>query len=372
MELFDPLSGPARVAGRPHAHTLGRRQSRRRRKRHPQRPRRAYLRDRGRPDSSLGLAHRPRNPPGGQLAAARQDHHARRTLRRGRPRSRPQRRRAILKRRRGPRLHELHDESAVADSARDAAEPTVRLQGVSKRFGAKQAVYDLSLELYPGEVFAFLGPNGAGKTTTLKMTTGLLRSDTGSVTVCGCDMQTDGRAAKSCIAYVPDQPFLYDKLTGREFIRFACDMYGVSADEAAPRLAELTERLDMEPFLDQLSESYSHGMKQKVALAAALIHQPRLLVVDEPIVGLDPRTIRVIKDIFRERTAHGGTVFMSTHTLDVAEAIAHRIGIIHRGRLIALGTLDELRRNENEGRRLEDIFLLLTGSEPGAAEAVDG
>ena len=270
-------------------------------------------------------------------------------------------------------MHELHDDSVDSPVAAEAPAPTVRLQGVSKRFGSKQAVYELSLELHPGEVFAFLGPNGAGKTTTLKMTTGLLRSDTGAVSVCGCDMQSDGRAAKQQIAYVPDQPFLYDKLTGREFIRFACDMYGVTPEAARPRLEELTERLEMGGFLDQLTESYSHGMKQKVALAAALIHDPRLLVVDEPIVGLDPRTIRVIKDIFRERTARGGTVFMSTHTLDVAETIAHRIGIIHRGRLIALGTLAELHRDKTVGQRLEDIFLRLTGQEaPDAHEAADG
>lgn len=243
-----------------------------------------------------------------------------------------------------------------------AREVTLRLSGVSKRYGQKQAVFDLSLELHAGEVFAFLGPNGAGKTTTLKMSTGLLRADTGSIVACGFTMSTDGRFAKQKIAYVPDQPFLYDKLTGREFIAFARDVYGVPRKVADERLDELTERLDMPGFLDQLTESYSHGMKQKVAIAAALIHAPQLLVVDEPIVGLDPRTIRVVKDIFREVAEAGGTVFMSTHTLDVAEAVADRIGIINHGRLVAMGTLDELRGRAAPGSRLEDIFLSVTNA----------
>jgi len=274
----------------------------------------------------------------------------------------------------------------VGQPVASAATPTVVLEHVSKRFGQKQAVADLSLRLQPGEVFAFLGPNGAGKTTTLKITTGLLRSDTGEVRVCGYSMRGDGRRAKQYIAYVPDQPFLYDKLTGREFIYFARDMYAVPRGPADRRLEQLSERLDMGGFLDQLTESYSHGMKQKVALAAAMIHEPRLLIVDEPIIGLDPRTIRVVKEMFREIAGRGGTVFLCTHTLDIVETLADRIGIIHQGRLIALGTLQELRahaqrtsRGPAAGRpeaanlcvgagvgggpsdgRLEDIFLQLT------------
>ncbi|MCH8805290.1 MAG: ABC transporter ATP-binding protein [Planctomycetes bacterium] len=236
----------------------------------------------------------------------------------------------------------------------------VRLDNISKSFGSKRAVKNLSLSLRAGEVFAFLGPNGAGKTTTLKMTTGLLRSDTGSVEVCGHSMRENGRLAKQQIAYIPDQPFLYDKLTGREFVNFTREMYGVSKADGDRRLNELSERLDMDEFLDKLAENYSHGMKQKLALAAALIHAPRVLVVDEPIVGLDPRTIRVIKAIFREMADAGGTIFMSTHTLDVAEQVADRLGIIHEGRLIALGTLDELRASAASADRLEDIFLRLT------------
>ncbi len=250
-----------------------------------------------------------------------------------------------------------------------AAAPCVELAGVSKRFGDKRAVVDLTLQLAPGEVFAFLGPNGAGKTTTLKMTTGLLRPDEGEVRVCGQNMLHNGRLAKQYIAYVPDQPFLYDKLTGREFIDFTGDVYGIPRSAVAARLAHLNERLDMEGFLDQIAESYSHGMKQKIALAAALIHTPRLLVVDEPIVGLDPRTIRAIKVLFREIAQAGGTVFMSTHTLDVAEAVADRIGIINRGHLITVGTLDELRRSSAAGGRLEDIFLTLTDGREESGDA---
>jgi ABC-2 type transport system ATP-binding protein len=239
-------------------------------------------------------------------------------------------------------------------------DPLVELSGVSKRYGSKQAVHELSLTLRRGEVFAFLGPNGAGKTTTLKMTTGLLRSDTGHVRICGADIRRSPRKAKQHLAYVPDQPFLYDKLTGREFIHFTRDMYDVPADVAAERLDYLMPRLDMDGFLDRLAETYSHGMKQKAAIAAALIHAPELLVIDEPMVGLDPRTIRVTKQLFREIADHGGAVFMSTHTLDVAEQVADRIGIINQGRLVALGTLDELRRSAKPGSRLEDIFLELT------------
>lgn len=250
---------------------------------------------------------------------------------------------------------------APVDSAREVA---ARLERVSKRYGAKVAVRNLNLTLYAGEVFAFLGPNGAGKTTTLKLTTGLLRPDTGSVTVCGHSLRDAPREAKRHIAYVPDQPFLYDKLTGREFIHFVRDMYRVPVDLAEARLAELTQRLEMVGFLDQLTEGYSHGMKQKLALAAALIHEPRLLVVDEPIVGLDPRSIRVTKMIFRELAQRGGTVFMSTHTLDVVEAVADRIGILHNGALVALGSLEDLQANARD-RRLEDIFLQMTEEAAG-------
>jgi ABC-2 type transport system ATP-binding protein len=253
--------------------------------------------------------------------------------------------------------------SAPGKEAAHGNYAAVVLDNVQKSYGSKIAVRDLSLALHAGEVFAFLGPNGAGKTTTLKMTTGLLRADKGCVQVCGHDMARDAQAAKTMIAYVPDEPYLYEKLTGREFIHFVRDMYGVPVAAAAQRLDKLIEQFDMAPFLDRLCESYSHGMKQKVILASAMIHSPRLMVVDEPMVGLDPRTIHVTKTLFRRIADGGGTVFMSTHTLDVAETIADRIGIINGGRLVALGTLSELRQQLQSDSRLEEIFLRLTEEE---------
>lgn len=253
-------------------------------------------------------------------------------------------------------------------SSNGTREVMVEVDRLTRYYGPVPAINDVSFRAYRGEIVGFLGPNGAGKTTTMKMTAGLLRPNSGRVFVCGADMARDGRAAKQHIAYVPDEPFLYDKLTGREFIHFARDVYGVPRREAEARLERLCARLDMAGFLDQLTETYSHGMRQKVALAAALIHAPRLLIVDEPIVGLDPRTIRVIKNILREIAAEGGTVFMSLHTLDVAEEVADSIGIIHRGRLIALGTLSELRQQASRPGRLEDVFLELTeGPQPSGA-----
>ncbi|MCO6437081.1 MAG: ABC transporter ATP-binding protein [Phycisphaerae bacterium] len=236
----------------------------------------------------------------------------------------------------------------------------ILLEGVRKSYGRKLAVRELSLSVPRGELFAFLGPNGAGKTTTIKMIVGLLRPDAGRVHVCGHSIGENGLAAKAQLAYVPDLPFLYEKLTGREFLYFVAEMYGLSNAQRDRRLDHLLRRLDVLEFLDQLTENYSHGMKQKVVLAAALLHDPAVLVIDEPMVGLDPRSIRAVKDLFVEHTRAGGTVFMSTHTLDIAEAVADRIGIINRGDLIAIGTLDELRSQARQQQSLEDIFLRLT------------
>ena len=239
------------------------------------------------------------------------------------------------------------------------------LSGVFKSYGRKMAVRDLTLEIPRGELFAFLGPNGAGKTTTIKMIVGLLRPNEGAIHVCSHAVGANGLAAKAQLAYVPDQPFLYEKLTGREFFHFVAEMYGLSREKRDRVLTSLIHRLDIGEFLDQLTESYSHGMKQKVVLAAALLHEPSVLVVDEPMVGLDPRTIRTVKNLFTEHTRSGGTIFMSTHTLDIAEAVADRIGIIHRGELIAVGTLDELRAQAREEHSLEEIFLQLTEEDDG-------
>jgi len=243
---------------------------------------------------------------------------------------------------------------------------SIVLQSVTKCFGPKVAVDQLSLEVCQGELFAFLGPNGAGKTTTIKMIVGLLRADQGALSVCGwrvgagTSSKGDGLAAKAQMSYVPDQPFVYDKLTGREFLEFVGRMYRLAPGLIQERVQELSDRLGMAEFLDQYSESYSHGMKQRVVLASAFLHVPKVLVIDEPMVGLDPRTVRTVKDLFINYVRGGGTVFMSTHTLEVAEALADRIGIIHRGHLIAVGTLDDLRAERSRDVSLESIFLELT------------
>lgn len=237
---------------------------------------------------------------------------------------------------------------------------SIELIGVKKSYGRQIAVADLSLRIEFGELFAFLGPNGAGKTTTIKMIAGLLRPHVGDVFVCGHRMSMNGTPAKALMSYVPDQPYLYDKLTGREFLNFVGQMYRLDAAAFRSALDDLIQRLAMHDFLDGLTETYSHGMKQKVVLAAALLHDPKVLVIDEPMVGLDPRTARSVKDLFRERVRAGRTVFMSTHSLEVAEAIADRIGIFHRGVLRALGTLAELKSKARRDHSLEDIFLAVT------------
>ncbi len=241
-----------------------------------------------------------------------------------------------------------------------AAEPAIVLAGVRKSYGRTVAVRNLSLEIPRGELFAFIGPNGAGKTTTIKMIVGLLRPDDGFVQVCGHPIGSNGLAAKARLAYVPDQPFIYDKLTGREFLYFVAEMFGIATLQRDRKLEALIRRLDIGEFLDHLTESYSHGMKQKVVLAAAMLHDPAVLVIDEPMVGLDPRTVRSVKNLFTEHTRGGGTIFMSTHTLDIAESLADRIGIIHRGELIAVGTLDQLKTQARREHSLEDVFLQLT------------
>jgi len=236
----------------------------------------------------------------------------------------------------------------------------IQLKSVTKRFGDKAAVDNLSLEVERGEIFAFLGPNGAGKTTTIKMLTGLLKPSAGEVRVAGFDMAHNPLEAKKLIGYIPDQPYLYDKLTGREFMKFVAELYAIEAPEADRGIDRLAEKFGMSDYLDALTEEYSHGMKQRVVIATALLHDPRIIVVDEPMVGLDPASARLVKDVFRERSRTGVTVFMSTHTLPVAEEIASRIGIILKGRLRALGTKSEIAQLAATQGSLEDIFLELT------------
>jgi ABC-2 type transport system ATP-binding protein len=241
----------------------------------------------------------------------------------------------------------------------------IELRNVTKRFGSKCAVDRLDLEVYPGELFAFLGPNGAGKTTTIKMICGLLAPNSGTVRVGGFEAAT--QQARQLLGYVPDQPYLYDKLTGREFLKFVVEMYGLERRRAVQRIHELIDTFEMGDYVDELCEYYSQGMKQRVVFAAALVHDPTILVVDEPLVGLDPRSARIVKDLFVSQARSGCAVLMSTHLLAIAEELADRIGIVDRGRMLATGTLDQLRRQVQHHGPLEDLFLKLTGDQRPAA-----
>jgi ABC-2 type transport system ATP-binding protein len=231
---------------------------------------------------------------------------------------------------------------------------------VTKTYGPKTAVDGLSLEIAPGEFFAVLGPNGAGKTTTIKMIAGLLRPDAGRILVCGHDTRTDTLAAKRVVAYVPDQPFLYDKLSGIEFMNFVADLYGVDGEGREKEMDRLVELFSMRDFVRELTESYSHGMKQRLVLAATLLHRPRVILVDEPLVGLDPHHARLVKEVFKEQARQGTSIFMSTHILSVAEDFADRIGIMLHGRIVALGGMDDLRRSARVDGRLEEVFFKIT------------
>jgi len=243
----------------------------------------------------------------------------------------------------------------------------IQTRNLTKCFGDLKAVDDLTLDIAPGEFFAFLGPNAAGKTTTIKLLAGLLRPTAGACSVGGHDLQREPEAAKRLIAYVPDFPFLYDKLTCAEFMRFIGEMFEVETAEVPRRTGALFERFGLDPFRHELTENLSHGTRQRLVIASALLHDPKVLIIDEPMVGLDPMHARIVKDELKERSRAGMTVFLSTHQLEVAEELADRIGIIGHGRLIALGTLDELRRQSSGTGALERIFLSLTqDGEPDA------
>jgi ABC-2 type transport system ATP-binding protein len=246
----------------------------------------------------------------------------------------------------------------------------IDIRDVSKSYGPKVAVRDLTLHVPAGELFAFLGPNGAGKTTTIKLLCGLLFPSTGSVRVGGFDLATNGDQARGLISYVPDQPFLYEKLTGREFLQFTADLYAMPPARSREKIAEVIDLFHLDDFVDDLTERYSHGMRQRTVFAAALVHEPKLLIADEPTVGLDPKSIRELKTLLRQLAAEGMTVFLSTHTLDIAQELADRIGIIDHGRLIGCGTLADLRKQAAMDGSLEDLFLAIT--EEAAAEQVVG
>ncbi len=238
----------------------------------------------------------------------------------------------------------------------------IRLEHLSKSYGRIHAVADLNLEVEPGEVFGFLGPNGAGKTTTIRMLTGLLQPSGGRVSVGGWDMQRHPEQAKRVMGYIPDRPFLYERLTGFELLCFLAAVRQVPAERAQERAATLLAEFELLDRAGDLIRTYSHGMKQRMAMCAALLHEPRVLVVDEPMVGLDPRGARHLKALLRRICdEEGRTVFLSTHSLDVAEQLCDRLCIIHKGETVATGTLDELRKRTGAARsRLEEVFFRLT------------
>jgi len=238
----------------------------------------------------------------------------------------------------------------------------IRLAHLTKRYGKFTAVDGIDLVVPSGELFGFLGPNGAGKTTTFRMIAGILRPTSGSVEIGGIDISRRPLEAKARLGFIPDRPFVYDKLTGGEFLRFAAALYGQQGPMVERRIDELLELFDLSRWKDELTESYSHGMRQKLIISGALVHRPEVIVVDEPMVGLDPRSARLLKDLFRQFVDRGGTVLMSTHTLEVAETMCDRIAIIHGGRISVHGTMAEVQeQTASEDLGLEDLFLKLTG-----------
>ena len=239
----------------------------------------------------------------------------------------------------------------------------IELKDLTKTYGAYTAVQRLSLSIGRGEIFGFIGPNGAGKTTTIKMMGGVMAPTEGTITIAGIDMQAEPRKAKRKVGFIPDRPFLYEKLTGLEFMQFTADIYGVPEELFPDKAAAILALFSLADWSNELIESYSHGMKQRLIMAAALLHDPEVLIVDEPMVGLDPLAIIMVKNLFKRLASQGVTIFMSTHTLKVAEDICDRIGIIVRGRLIASGTAADLRREANiSSADLEQVFLNLTGN----------
>jgi ABC-2 type transport system ATP-binding protein len=252
----------------------------------------------------------------------------------------------------------------------------IDIDNVSKTYGSKVALQNLTLQVDRGELFAFLGPNGAGKTTTIKLMCGLLFPSTGTIRISGFDLHKQGRQARQLISYVPDQPFLYEKLTGREILHFITEMYGMDKTLARQRIDEVIDTFELKEFVDDLTQHYSHGMRQRTVFASALVHDPQVLIVDEPTVGLDPRSIRLLKDLLRQEAKKGVTVFLSTHSLDIAQELADQIGVIHNGKLIGHGSLETLQKQTQMDGNLEEVFLKLTEEQsqespsPGDAAAL--
>ena len=231
------------------------------------------------------------------------------------------------------------------------------IEHLTKRYGDKLAVDDLSLHIAPGEIYGFIGHNGAGKTTTLKAVTGILQFDAGTVRIDGRDLKEDPLGCKARLAYIPDNPDLYEFMTGYKYLNFIADIFGVGAEARAERIHSMARRLELEDDLGQLISAYSHGMKQKLALIAAWLHEPRLILMDEPFVGLDPKASHLLKQMMREHCDRGGAIFFSTHVLEVAEKLCDKVAIIQRGKLIRSGTMEEVKGDDS----LEEVFLELEG-----------
>ncbi len=247
----------------------------------------------------------------------------------------------------------------------------IEIEKLHKRYGTFTAVESLDLHVRKGEIFGFLGPNGAGKTTTLKILTGLLLPTSGTARIGGFDVIRQGADAKRITSLIPDRPYLYEKLTPHEYLRFVSGLYRLDERESARRAATYLELFNLTDWKDELIEGFSHGMKQKVVMAGALLPRPHALIVDEPMVGLDPASAKLVKNLFAQLAREGTTILLSTHTLEVAQKLCHRIGIIHRSRLVAVGTMEELKaRTEATSADLEEVFLALTGSRDTDVEAV--
>jgi len=241
----------------------------------------------------------------------------------------------------------------------------IRTEGLTKHYGPFHAVENLNLEIGAGEIFGFLGPNGAGKTTTIRMMMGLIKPTAGRIWIGGFDLEKDPEEAKAITGFIPDRPFLYEKLTGEEFLRFIAGLYRIDPADTERRIPDLLDFFELSDWGGELIEGYSHGMKQRLTFASALLHKPKVIVVDEPMVGLDPKGARLVKETFKRLASQGCAIFMSTHTLEIAEDVCDRIGIIQAGRIIALGDMEELRlqaKAEKDGH-LENVFLALTGGE---------
>ncbi len=247
----------------------------------------------------------------------------------------------------------------------------IAVQEIVKKYGAFTAVDGVSLEVAPGEIHGFLGPNGAGKTTTIRMIAGLLKPTSGRIAIDGHDLAADAEAAKRALGFIPDRPFLYEKLTATEFLRFHAGLYGLDGDGTDRRIGELLDVFELSSWRGELVESFSHGMKQRLTMCAAFLHRPKAVVVDEPMVGLDPRGALLIKDIFRGMSRNGVAILMSTHTLEVAQEMCDRISIILNGRIVALGTVAELRALAGgRDEQLTPVFLKLTGG--SGLQEIDG